>query len=206
MHAGITVEMETKGSRTRKRIIDESLQLFSVHGYFNTSISSILEATNLTKGGLYGHFSSKEEIWEAVYDEAGRIWREIVFKGIREIDDPLERIERVIEADMGEYLGNQIFRGGCFFLNMLVDLAGQSEEMAKKVWSGFEAAAKLLKSWLDEADRKGILKPSLDHRQISNFILISLNGAAALYAPTKDPRIWQDTVDQLLSYVRQLRK
>lgn len=195
-----------KGSRTRKRIIDESLQLFSIQGYHNTAISDILEATSLTKGGLYGHFSSKEEIWETAYEEASRIWREIIFEGVREIDDPLERLERVVEADMREYLGNNRFKGGCFFLNMLVDVAGQSDEMAKKVWSGFEAAARLFESWLDEAERRGILKPNLDHRQISNFILTSLNGAAALYAPTKDPNIWQDTLKQLRAYIKQLRK
>jgi AcrR family transcriptional regulator len=195
-----------KGMETRKRIIDESLQLFSFHGYHNTSISDILEATGLTKGGLYGHFSSKKHIWEAVYEEAGRVWRGIVFEGIREIDDPLERLERVIEADMGEYLGKNVFKGGCFFLNMLVELAGQSPDMAERVWSGFDAAGRLFASWLIEAEEKGILKPGLNHREISNFILISLNGAAALYAPTKDPTIWQDTVRQLRSYLRKLRK
>ncbi len=51
--------MGTKGTKTRQQIIEEALQLFSVKGYFNTSISDILGATHLTKGGLYGHFRSK---------------------------------------------------------------------------------------------------------------------------------------------------
>ena len=82
--------MAGKGEQTRQKIIEKSLQLFSVKGYFNTSINDILEATALTKGGLYGHFSSKEDIWYAVYDEAVEIWKRNVFKGIRDNSDPLE--------------------------------------------------------------------------------------------------------------------
>ena len=72
--------MVTKGVETKQKIIDKSLQLFSVKGYYNTSINDILEATNLTKGGLYGHFKSKEDIWYAVYDQAVTIWKDIVLK------------------------------------------------------------------------------------------------------------------------------
>ena len=75
--------MANKGIQTRRNIIEKSLQLFSVKGYYNTSVSDILNATGLTKGGLYGHFASKEDIWYAVYDEAVTIWKAIVFKGIR---------------------------------------------------------------------------------------------------------------------------
>ncbi len=72
--------MGQKGLNTRKNIVEKSLHLFSVKGYYHTSVSDILAATGLTKGGLYGHFASKEEIWNAAYDEAIRIWKSIVFK------------------------------------------------------------------------------------------------------------------------------
>jgi AcrR family transcriptional regulator len=66
--------MSVKGAQTRQNIIEKSLRLFCVKGYYNTSINDILKATGLTKGGLYGHFPSKEDIWYAVYDEALTIW------------------------------------------------------------------------------------------------------------------------------------
>jgi AcrR family transcriptional regulator len=123
--------MATKGTQTRRNIIKNSLQLFSVKGYYNTSVSDILGTTGLTKGGLYGHFASKEDIWYAVYDEAVSIWKGIVFKGIRNESDPLRRIEKFIENDMNDYLGADVFEGGCFFLNMLVELSGQSASMSR---------------------------------------------------------------------------
>ena len=46
--------------RLKDRITHESLKLFSVKGYLNTSISDIMEAADTSKGGFYNHYDSKE--------------------------------------------------------------------------------------------------------------------------------------------------
>ena len=197
--------MAGKGTRTRQNIIEKSLQLFCVKGYYNTSINDILEATGLTKGGLYGHFSSKEDIWYAVYDEALGIWRQVVFKGIQSNSSPLERIQTFIENDIKKKLGNGVFEGGCFFHSMLVELSGQSVAMSKHILGGFMQLAGLLCTWLEQADQQGMLKEGLNFKEIANYIIISLNGAAALYASSRDPAILDHTVSQLRFYIRQLK-
>lgn len=197
--------MATKGDITRQNIIEKSMQLFSVKGYFNTSIADIVKATGLTKGGLYGHFRNKQEIWYAVYDECLRIWKSVVFNGVREISDPLERIEKVIENSLKNYLGAGVFEGGCFLLNSLVDLAGQSPTMSNHVLEGFKGFSELLRSWLAEAKQKGMLREGLNLRGIANFMVISLNGAAPLYAASKDPMVWKQSITQLRFYLKSLR-
>jgi TetR/AcrR family transcriptional regulator, transcriptional repressor for nem operon len=198
--------MATKGMQTRQDIITKSLQVFSVKGYFNTSVNDILAVTGLTKGGLYGHFRSKEDIWYAVYDQAVMIWRDIVLKDADKITDPLERIEKTIEKDMKNYLGADVFDGGCFFFNMLVELSGQSSSMAGSILKGFIKFSGLIRDWLKEADQKEMLKDDLDLDEIAHFIVISLNGAAPLYAATRDPRVWKQTISQLHYYINQLRR
>ena len=140
--------MENKGIQTRQNITKKSLQVFSVKGYFNTSINDILAATGLTKGGLYGHFPSKEDIWYAVYEEAVKTWRGIVFKDIRNIANPLDRIEITIVNHLRNYLGADVFDGGCFFVNMLVEISGQSEKMSRQILRGFVQFSRLLRIWL----------------------------------------------------------
>lgn len=198
--------MTTKGDLTRQHIIEKSMQLFSVKGYFNTSIDSIVKATGLTKGGLYGHFRTKQEIWYAVYDECVRIWKSVVFQGVRDISDPLERLEKVIENSMEHYLGGGVFEGGCFLLNSLVELSGQSAAMSNHVLKGFKAFSALLRLWLEEAEQQGMLRDGLNPGAIANFIVISLNGAAPLYAASKDPGVWRQTLAQLRYYLKSLRK
>lgn len=198
--------MTDKGTQTRQNIIAKALRLFCVKGYYNTSINDILEATGLTKGGFYGHFASKEDLWYAVYDEALAIWRKVVFQGIQSGTDPLERIQTLIENDLKTKLGDHIFEGGCFFHSMLVELAGQSIAMSGHLMQGFNQLAGLLCAWLEQAEQQELLKENLNFNEIANYIIISLNGAAALYAPSRDPAILDQTLSQLHFYIQQLKK
>lgn len=52
---------------TKKLIVDEAWKLFIEKGYENTSIQDIINHLGgLSKGAIYHHFKSKEEIFEAV--------------------------------------------------------------------------------------------------------------------------------------------
>ncbi len=197
--------MGKKGKETRDRIIGECLQLFSQKGFFNTSINDILDATDITRGGLYGHFGSKEEIWWAAYQEAGKIWRDLVLSNVSAIKDPLKRLEKTIQNDMEKYIGGDTFEGGCFFFNMLVEFSGQEPSLSNQVLHGFQGFAELISKWLKEAESKKLLRPNLNHDQIANFIILSLNGAAAFYAATKDPSYWSQTATELRRYRGGLR-
>ena len=197
--------MSAKGVQTRQDIIEKSLQLFCIKGYYNTSINDILQATGLTKGGVYGHFASKEDLWYAVYEEALRIWRQAVFQGIQSGSDPLQRIQTLIENDLKNKLGKGVFGGSCFFHRMLVELSGQSERMSNQVMKGIEQMTGLLCAWLQQANQKGLLKEGLNFKEIAGYIVIVLNGAAALYASSSDPAILYHTLSQLYFYIHQLK-
>jgi AcrR family transcriptional regulator len=49
-------------ARTRQRLLDEAERLFRERGYAATSLEQIAEAADVTKGAIYGHFSSKEDL------------------------------------------------------------------------------------------------------------------------------------------------
>jgi TetR/AcrR family transcriptional regulator, transcriptional repressor for nem operon len=198
--------MSNKGITTRKNIINQTLQLFSVKGYYNTSLNDIMEATQLTKGGLYGHFASKEEIWQECYDEAVKIWKDVVFKDVGAISDPIIRIKKTLLNECEVYLGSNVFQGGCFFLNMLVEVAGQSANKSSQIMEGMLGFSKLLQRWLKEAQEKQMLKPDLNLEEVANFILIALSGCAALYAASKDISIVNTTVFQCINHIENLRK
>ncbi|MBP2680034.1 MAG: hypothetical protein H6Q82_3099 [Deltaproteobacteria bacterium] len=103
--------MRKDGRETRRNVIEKSLQIFSVKGYYNTSISDIMAATGLTKGGLYSHFDSKEALWDAAYMRAVELWRGTVFKGVRKVSDPLDRAGQDREDDR-ERPARLLLRGG----------------------------------------------------------------------------------------------
>src|SRR5262249_16855404 len=64
-----------KGEQTRKKIVQAAAPIFNQRGYEGSSLNDLMEATGLQKGGIYRHFTSKEELaaeafdytWEAVW-------------------------------------------------------------------------------------------------------------------------------------------
>lgn len=198
--------MASKGELTRRKIIEKATQLFSIQGYHHTSVADIVEACDVSKGALYGHFRSKEEIWYAACAECRRIWKGIVFKGVREIPDPLERIEKVIENSLRDYLGGGIFDGGCFLFNSLVEFSRQSAEMNDHVLKGFMGFSELLHSWLEEADRMGMIEEGIDLVETANFIVMSLNGAGPLYSSSRDVAVLKHAASQLRMHIGFLKK
>ncbi|MBQ6865931.1 MAG: TetR/AcrR family transcriptional regulator [Clostridia bacterium] len=54
---------------TKERILATALELFSQNGYDGTNLREIAASLGLVKSALYRHFSSKEEIWNALLDE-----------------------------------------------------------------------------------------------------------------------------------------
>lgn len=59
-------EKQTKGEVTRLAIEDAAISLFLEQGYHATSMRQIKDRANLALGGIYNHFSSKEEIFEGI--------------------------------------------------------------------------------------------------------------------------------------------
>src|SRR6201997_708984 len=56
-----------KGELTRERIIAQAAPLFNQKGFAGCSMQDVMEATGLEKGGLYRHFSGKEELAAEVF-------------------------------------------------------------------------------------------------------------------------------------------
>jgi len=53
---------------TIERIINASLKLFKEKGFDKTSMQDIVDASDMSKGAIFYHFKSKEEIFEATMD------------------------------------------------------------------------------------------------------------------------------------------
>lgn len=63
--APMTVPVQRK-QRTRDRILANARRLFRRHGYNGVGIDAIMGAANLTRGGFYAHFQSKEDLFVEV--------------------------------------------------------------------------------------------------------------------------------------------
>lgn len=61
---------QQRAIRTRRVFLEAAAEVFDEHGYDAATISAILERAGLTRGALYFHFTSKEELARGVLQEA----------------------------------------------------------------------------------------------------------------------------------------
>ena len=59
-----------KGARTRRKIVAAAAPIFNQRGYDGSSLSDLMAATGLKKGGIYRHFAGKEELAAEAFDYA----------------------------------------------------------------------------------------------------------------------------------------
>src|SRR5215468_8665361 len=91
----------------RQEILRASARLFQQQGYDGTSMNDVASALNLSKGGLYHHFQSKEEILFELMNHAMDISEERVIGVVKTVADPEERLRMLIRRHIGVVLSER---------------------------------------------------------------------------------------------------
>ena len=58
---------------TKERILEAALELFAQSGYLGTSMSDIANRLGITKGALYKHYTSKQEILDSIVERMNKM-------------------------------------------------------------------------------------------------------------------------------------
>ena len=85
---------------SRQEILRTAARLFQQRGYDATSMNDVAAALKLSKGGLYHHFQSKDEILFEIMNHAMTITEERVVAPVRDIPDPADRLRALIRRHM----------------------------------------------------------------------------------------------------------
>lgn len=82
-------------NKTKRKIFEASLKLFSEKGYDATSIEEITATVGVAKGTLYYHFNSKEEIFNFLVEEGMKLLINSINIKISKCDNTLDKIKAV---------------------------------------------------------------------------------------------------------------
>ncbi|MBL3600340.1 MAG: TetR/AcrR family transcriptional regulator [gamma proteobacterium endosymbiont of Lamellibrachia anaximandri] len=58
--------------KSREKILDSAIELFSRRGFDNVAIGDLMQAAGMTHGGFYAHFGSKSELYREAVTLAAR--------------------------------------------------------------------------------------------------------------------------------------
>jgi TetR/AcrR family transcriptional repressor of nem operon len=186
----------------REKIIQESLKLFSLKGFLSTSIQDVLEAAGTSKGGLYNHFMSKEDLFFAVLGVAQEIWRQRTLEGLDRIEKPIERIKKLLRNYSNRYLKDtQAFPGGCVFVTLSVELDDQRPRLSEEITKGFVGFKEMLNRWLDESKKSGQIRSDVDTKAVTEMIFAGMLGTSVIYGMEKSLDVLDRSIDSLIAYI-----
>jgi len=164
----------TKGQETRRRIVAAAAPIFNKQGYEGSSLSALMEATGLKKGGIYRHFSSKEELAAEAFDYT---WEAAWKARMLHLDDQATgtgKLKQLI-ANFIDYRPG--VAGGCPVLNTAVDADDGNPMLRARVEKALRFWKNKLQTIVKQAAKRGELHPGIDPKAVAILIIATLEGA-----------------------------
>jgi TetR/AcrR family transcriptional repressor of nem operon len=187
-----------KGEHTRQEIIRKAAPIFNQKGYDGAALSDLMRATGLEKGGIYRHFSSKEELAAEAFDYA---WKETLDARIHDLDAVANSVDRLKQllANFVERRG--IIPGGCPLLNTAIDTDDGNSLLRERA----RAALRGWRDYLVSIIRSGIkareIRPRMDAKKVATLIISSLEGATMVYRLERDEQALRAVQAHLDNYL-----
>lgn len=166
---------QERARRTRAAIVESAAAEFAKRGFAAASINLILEHSSATKGAMYFHFKSKEDLARAVLDEGLVHYRAIVDRWADVPDfDPFERFHGLV-GDLGAALQSDVVIAAEFRLVTEPEFVDEARLRGSSVWgqAGYRFAV--------EAEQLGMFRPGTDLRRFVGAVGSSLAGQRYLF-------------------------
>jgi len=164
----------TKGQKTRDRIVAQAANLFNQRGFEGSSMSDLMAATGLEKGGIYRHFSSKEELAAEAFDYAWKSAFETRIHDLEQVPNSIERLKRFIANFINS---RPAVPGGCPVLKTAVEADDGNPLLRDRV----RAAWREWRDYLAEIVAAGLkrkeIRAEVDAKEVATLIISSLEGA-----------------------------
>ncbi len=189
----------------KEKIIYESMKLFSLKGFLSTSIQDIMREARTSKGGLYNHFKSKDDIFLAVLSEARKVWRDRNLAGLDQIEKPVEKVKTLLRNYRDRYLKDrETFPGGCIFVTLSVELDDQNPFFSRELNEGFVRLKAMIKRLLDEGKGSGELRADVNTEAVTEMIFSGMLGASVIYGTEKSSDSLDNCISTLVNYLDSL--
>ena len=194
----------SKGKQTRERILARSAQLFNRQGYYGSSLSDIMRETGLEKGGIYNHFTSKEQLALESFDYAYGLVQQRVRQALSGKFNAIERLVAITSVFQG-IVEDPPVPGGCPILNTAIE-ADDADEMLR------DRARAAMDNWRDTIHRivnKGIdrheIRPGVNADEVASILIATLEGAIMLSNLYKDSIHISRAANHIIDYLETIR-
>lgn len=192
---------DTKGERTRERIISTAAPLFNRLGYGGATLADLMAATGLEKGGLYRHFASKEDIALAAFDHASRLHGDRIRSNVAAAGPTASARLVAVAESIASLAVNPVVPGGCPLLNTAIE----SDDNEGPMYPALRTRARRAMTRLIGAVRdiiadgvaRGEFRKGVDAEAEASGVVSTLEGALMLTKLYDDPAHVRHAVDRV---------
>ena len=191
----MVTKTQTKGTQTHTEIIVAAHALFADQGFHGTSMRQIADQAGVTLGGIYNHFSGKEDIFKSLIIEYHPI-SEVVpklesFQGSN-VPETIHFAANTIQStfqERGDYI-NLLFAEliefqGEHIYDIFREIFPRGIDIAKKLLDERELRSKnipvMFMSFLALMFSSFIINRFINQRTLGKFIKLDLNEVVDLY-------------------------
>jgi AcrR family transcriptional regulator len=160
---------QARAQITRDAIILGAAKAFDRHGYGMASIADIAAEASVTKGALYFHFQSKDEIAHAVIEEQHDLSFSAGAAILAEELPAVETMIRLCASLAGQLVTDPIVQAG---IRLTTDVSNFERPVADPYEDWLRTFEALIARGIEEGD----ISPTLSPAMIAHFIIPSFTG------------------------------
>ena len=190
----------TKGEQTRQRILRQAAGVFNRQGYFGTSLTDIMDATGLEKGGLYNHFASKDDLALQAFDYVVDLVRQEFGAAVKGHANAVDRLTAVTKVFRRMSEGFPV-EGGCPVFNTAVEADDAHPALRERARRAMDEWHTFLRRIVMRGTEKGEIRPGIDPDALATLLIATLEGAVLLSKLYGEPAPVNRAVDHLITYL-----
>jgi len=194
----------SKGEQTRERILARSAQLFNRQGYFGASLADIMRETGLEKGGIYNHFSSKEQLALESFDYAYGLVQQRVRQALAGKLNAIERLLAIVSVFQGIVEDPPVV-GGCPILNTAIEADDANEALRDRARAAMDSWRSTIHRIVNKGIERQEIRPGINADEVASIFIVTLEGAIMLSNLYKDPMHMKRASDRIVHYIETLR-
>lgn len=176
----------TKGEATKERVLMRAARLFNVKGYFGVSLSDLMEATGLKKGGLYNHFESKEQLALEAFDYALTLYRARMSEALAGKSGATDRLLAIISV-IRRNANDPPIPGGCIIMNMAIESDDALPALRERARRAMDSWRKLIQRTVKAGLESGEFQADVDPDETASLLIGTLEGGVMLSKLYRDP-------------------
>lgn len=174
-----------KGERTRDHILAQSAALFNQHGYAASSMSDLMLATGLKKGGIYNHFASKEQLAFEAFDYAVSLIESRFAAALENKILAMDRLNAIMNVFL-EFIRNPVLLGGCPVLNAAIEADDSNEPLRQKTRLILTGWRTRIQGIIEKGVALGEFRAGTDSASLATIMLSMLEGAVMMSKVCRD--------------------